>query len=277
MLCMQKACTKDAFDLLTNSIAQSESVDSVYSKMILLYDTSLSPMEARKQLHDFVAYRDQNLIEISSKILKLTMRACAQTVQDKLRIELFNSESCYTLIKCLPMTSSSLCQQQYNILFTKMRHPPSFTDFTHFLDRNREIIDIDIKDNGKIRGSRTNTLPFYMEKQKKFQKSVYQINTGRNKNMSNGPYRFQRHNAQPYKNIRQFNAQACSLCGQLNHRAAQGCYQMRNNENRVVTVEPVIAPCGNCTDNNKTLFHPEAYCPDRPELKRFRKFGQKKD
>ena len=56
----------------------------------------------------------------------------------------------------------------------------------------------------------------------------------------------------------------CSLCGQSNHNASDGCNQMKFN-NRIVRVIPTHRPCNICEEiDGKKLYHPSRYCFRKP-------------
>lgn len=63
----------------------------------------------------------------------------------------------------------------------------------------------------------------------------------------------------------------CSLCGQTSHSAVDGCYRMKNDQNRLIQVTPVQSPCPDCKIKIKRdLYHPRKYCFLREELQKFK-------
>jgi len=56
----------------------------------------------------------------------------------------------------------------------------------------------------------------------------------------------------------------CTLCGQTDHRASQGCDNMRLDDGQIYKVMPAHSTCSLCPGNIKnTLNHPPALCPFR--------------
>ena len=68
---------------------------------------------------------------------------------------------------------------------------------------------------------------------------------------------------------------ACTLCGSNNHQASSGCFKMRNDYGRLVFCPPSQEPCSRCLrENNKTLYHPEVLCFNRPKMKQLLSEGK---
>ncbi len=67
----------------------------------------------------------------------------------------------------------------------------------------------------------------------------------------------------------------CQLCGRNDsHKAKDVCYAIRDDNGKVVPMNPSQGTCGICKrDFNKTLYHPEEFCPNRPIMKRLRTQG----
>ncbi len=64
----------------------------------------------------------------------------------------------------------------------------------------------------------------------------------------------------------------CALCGRSSHNAADGCWYIRDNANKIQLMSPAYEYCKRCHDKkNMKLYHSEALCPDRKELDKFRK------
>ena len=57
----------------------------------------------------------------------------------------------------------------------------------------------------------------------------------------------------------------CTLCGNTDHRAVEGCKFMRTDQGKQVTVIPTSLPCRKCPSNVKPMRHPEKFCPYRPK------------
>lgn len=57
----------------------------------------------------------------------------------------------------------------------------------------------------------------------------------------------------------------CSLCGKTTHVAAQGCRNMRDNNNEIVAIQPSQNTCHLCPNTvQPRLNHPPFLCPFRP-------------
>jgi len=56
----------------------------------------------------------------------------------------------------------------------------------------------------------------------------------------------------------------CSLCGLQSHTAAQGCRNMRDNNDVIVDVQPTQSTCSVCPPSvQPRLHHPAIFCPFR--------------
>jgi hypothetical protein len=104
--------------------------------------------------------------------------------------------------------------------------------------------------------------------------SVHQVNANRpnnqngNGNNFQGPPSGQRQNhngARPkqYQGYTQ-NHRYCSLCGLNSHVASQGCRNMRDDQNKIVNIQPCQSVCSQCPPSVKPrLNHPAIVCPYR--------------
>jgi hypothetical protein len=169
---------------------------------------------------------------------------------------------------------------QFSVLSSKLKRAATFQELVRGLNVYRATIDCDIKANGldpkkkeekvtgKGKGGNNSNKPkaqfgaFAVEasvgasyvqdgKQKGNGDSKRK---GGKKGEGNGRGKVDG-NPKPY----------CSLCGQTNHTAVQGCQVMKDNGGNPVRVDPVQQTCPECPPHVSTrLNHPAKLCPWRP-------------
>ena len=94
-----------------------------------------------------------------------------------------------------------------------------------------------------------------------------------NRNNKTGSYNKQNNPNKMELGIR--GRHACTLCGGNTHQASSGCFRMRNDYGRLVFCPPSQEPCSRCErEINKTLYHPEVLCFNRPKMKQLLSEGK---
>lgn len=289
---MLLSCTTGKAHLLIKEwIENGQSISNIYHNLTLHYDKRLSADQARAQLANYKAPKSSNLAEVFAHIMLLCGRISAMMPDAVSRKASYNLEIINALIKSLPHYSATQVQNEYQKLSTRMGRACEATELSRALNPYRTSIDNDIKTHGVDNSSRNRIGRFpYKTSSTQKHKNVPRTSfstivqhtslpwqkkpqhpprtnpplTGANRvnRMSNG--RFGKHNrSQPSQRHTNTNP-GCSLCGMKDHKASQGCRNMRTNDGKIYKTLPVHSTCGLCPGNKKnTLNHPPMLCPFR--------------
>lgn len=255
--------TSYAHRLLRTLIAEQDSISSIYHKLMVMFDFSISPEQAKSELLRFKIHKRSTLIKGQAKILELAAAAARMFPEGELRKSYSNAEACTALIRSLPQDSSTMVASLYNQMISSVADKskiPLFTELVLYLNPYRNQIDKDIAKNG----SSFETLDQQPEHE-------YRNRSTRERRFTDIPrsqLRVNNLNRTSYNNRsegmiknRYMNSLYCSLCGQSNHTAAQGCYKMKDEKGRAVPVTPGQIACSICEKKiNKKLYHPIRYC-----------------
>jgi len=279
---LQFSMTGSAFEVISHALEAGEPLSSIYNRLLVMYEKTKTPFDAKRELMNYTASKNQNIMDLTTEIQKLS------TISSKLTQDVFvrktncDAEACSTFIHCLPTESKTLAITQFNLLSNKDGKPPSFIDFILYLQPYQTTIESDIKRNGENK-NRISNKP---EKNHSYAKSIYNLDrnnynkyngNSRNKSIYNlDKYSYNKNNGnsrnyQPRNpNIRDMqgsrknnflNRKFCNLCGLKNHSAVDGCYRMKNASGKTVSVSPVQQACRICEKHhNIRLFHPEKFC-----------------
>jgi hypothetical protein len=275
---LQFSTTGPTFEVVSQSIDAGEPISAIYNKLMVLYDSSQTPFDAKRDLLYYKANKNQNLMSLTSEIQRLANISSKMTQNLAIRKSNADAEACQTFIHCLPPESQTLALNQFNVLCTKTGAPPQFINFILFLHPYQTSIEADIKKNGENSGKFSKQNGSY--KSPAYSRTIYNINSHSNTRFnksaqsnfqSRSPGQGSRHNKIDYMNKRK-----CLLCGGTNHEASNNCYKMRDSNGKQVKTTPVQKACGFCEKNyNERLFHQEKYCfrqnPRRPISNRFNK------
>ena len=264
---LQFSTTGATFEIISHAIDSAEPLSSIYNRLMVMYDTSLTPFDAKTQLHLYKANKSQNMMQLSSDIHRLAHISSKMTQDIKIRKLNCNSESCQTLIHSLPSDSKNLTLNQYNILCGKLGHPPDFIQFVLFLHPYQPSIEADILKNGDSKNNNKFNRHSDKNSSQSYSRSIYSIDSNKDNRTNNRPnYRNSSSRNNPPQGSRKnspsfLNNRKCSLCGGSNHTASDTCYRMKNQDGKVVQVTPVQQACNYCeTNHNQRLFHPSRYC-----------------
>lgn len=271
--------TSHAHRLIRTLINENDTVAGIYHKLMVLYDFTASPETAKSELLKFRIHRRSTLIRAQAHILQLAAAAARIFPEGALRRAYSNSEACTALIRSLPPRSSTLVASQYNVMISKQinsDHGPLFTELILYLNPYRAQIDKDILENGanfesnsgrsfndsQQRNPRTNNV-----QRSRFTANVTQGNRYppyNNRLQINSLTRTNTTSRDSRPTNKFMNTLYCSLCSKRTHRAADGCYSMKDDNGRVVAVTPTQIPCKICEQKiNKKLYHPIRFCFNR--------------
>ncbi len=276
------SCTKEAHSFVRALVEEKATPETIYFKLLILYDQSPAPEAAKQLLLDYKVKRNENLAIAQAYILDKASIIAKICISDKEKKLITDFEGIQALPRALPPRSAAEVNKQYRILMTEFHRPPTFIELVSSLDGLRVSIDDDIKQNGawtnKIHPSRYINPRF---KTNTFSTRVNNNNKTYNpRSYSHPPPIHRGHRSLPYQNkrptynVNNLNTQrpntnqfmnknlSCILCGRTGHTAVQQCYQLRDAEGKnVPNVSPSQEPCPTCLKvSNKRLFHPEKYC-----------------
>jgi len=293
--CLKLSTTGKAHSLLTEWLTTDSDIANIYHNFGLHYDTRLTANDARKQLHNFKVEKGSNLAEAIATINYLAGRSCTNLPQGEARTSLFDMEVCTTIIRSLPPMSSSTAQNCFSTLSAKLGRACKAGEFARALNLYRATIDTDIKQNGSDKkagqGQQNNGKKKY---------KPWKGKQGTGGAQSNAPTVFAISHVPQSDSSSSTSAQAgslqdgqvgkkkgkwkdngkdkksraakwldvpyCSLCGHSDHRAADSCPFMINDQKQKVSVIPTHSPCKACPNiQNPRLNHPSSFCPYRPK------------
>ena len=279
------SCTLQAHKFVTNLIAEQDTVSSIYHKLVILFDRTLSPETAKSLLYTFKAKRSDTLMKCQARIMELQSLAIKNCPKGEPRKIINATESCAALIRCLPPQGSSLCNSQYHVLCAR-RGFPTFLEFILFLDPHKEFLDSIIKQFGvpdykDHTNKKDFSSSFYNQQtpssfyapnkhDSKYRLNTYSINSSINRKHYNNDNYVSTNRSQRKMSVNYINNRPpinrydkyCSLCGTTgSHTAADSCFKMRDKSGRVRLVSPVQEPCPICLKKtNKRLYHPVTFC-----------------
>ena len=279
-------CTQEAHNFVRALVGEGDSPENIYYKLLILYDKSPSPEQAKNLLLNYKVKRTENLATAQAFVLdKASLIAKMCTTETERRL-ITDFESIQALPRSLPSRSEAEVHKQYRLLMARLNRPPTFIELVSALAPLRVSIDEDILHNGVHFSKdytsrynaktpqfkfRTSTFATHLNRkhasnaiEQNFQRSV--SNRGRNQQMFNN--RKPRYTVNSMTMDKPYNNQfinknlTCLLCGRLGHTASQQCYQLKDAQGRSVpNVSPSQDPCSICLkQTGKRLFHPEKYC-----------------
>ena len=272
-------CTGLAYTLLLEYINYGHSISEIYANLMTLFDHRISSQRAREQLVNMSCHRNITLSELAANIMILGSRVASRIPPGESRNSVYNSETCSALIHTLPSFSSGIASNAYANLAAKLQAQPSFCQLIRALNRYTESINSDIKKNGSLQPLRNN----YFErtnssKINSSQKKELDLFSPQKYNKEKGNYpRSSRAVTRSYDDRKRSNYVdrpkrenfmddkrkgkiRCTLCGG-NHLAENGCYRMRDDNNKLIRVVPSMRPCHICKEKaNETLYHGPDVC-----------------
>ena len=277
-------CTQEAHNFVRALVAEGDLPESIYSKLIIMYDKSPSPEQAKRLLIEYKVKRSENLAIAQAYILEkasLVAKMCSSEIERKL---ITNFEAIQALPRALPNRSEAEVQKQYRLLMAKLSRPPTFIELISVLAPLRVSIDEDIKTNGSFAKDFMARFQSKMP-QLRFKTSTYatQYSPNIRQNIGHNTYKAYSSrgkvtsnytNRKPTYTVNNINTSSnfknqfinknlnCLLCGRMGHTSSMSCYQLRDSQGRnVPNVSPSQVPCSICLKQNGTrLFHPEQYC-----------------
>lgn len=278
-----QSCTGQPYLLVLQYIENDESVGTIYHNLYLNYDKRVTAQQARETLSNYKAFKTQNLAKTEANIMLYAGRASTALPKGPSRSNFYDLLAVQALIDSLPHQSSLMVNNLFNSLTAKLNRSATYSELSKSLNRFRDTIDQDIRQNGVDSQRKSKPINEYRaipSRQKKTYKT-FAINVGENKK----PYGDRQHNGnrQRPKTINKGGIKKsyatgsnsiqlgsgkkfCSLCGRNNHSAVDGCRMMQDDKGKVISVSPTYTPCTLCPDfvqRKKPLNHPSKFCPWR--------------
>lgn len=263
-----RCLTGRPYQIVSEYINFGHGLKEIYHSLLIIFDTRISPAQAKNRLLQYRIPKTSNLKKAESYIMHLCSRISSQLPPGESRKSLYDLEACNALIRALPYASSTQASNIHNSISAKLNRAPTFVEFTRALTKYEETISQDIRKFGATESKLTeslkaNAINFAKKKEfprsnKKFDK---QLPTSGKRPY---PYKYgnKPQNVKKSYDGKDKQKKYCSLCGRTgSHVAADGCFKMKNDKGERVTVIPTLHPCSMCeTAANKQLFHPEKYC-----------------
>ena len=308
-----RTCTGEAYTEAKAMVEAGYTIPKIYYALEKTYDKSESPLQALHKLDMFKATRDQTSKQVENYIHRMALLASKAYPKGPSRTFQTDILCLKTLLDALPARASEFVRERINDLTVKLDRSPTFSEVSTVLDPHRFFLDSQLASYAKGPARKTGVPPedrfksfhgptyrvnaaYKLPSQTGIRgSSVNGIRRrGAKSSLAPSRARVNQINTQPHRNggrgggavrppvgasrggrgaPRQERERKCTLCGRAGHTAAMGCYQMRDDQNRVV--RDVTSTWGCCTLSEKCkslgLRHPEAYCPERPALKKFKK------
>jgi len=149
--------TGKAHAILAEWIGSGDSVAAIFHNFLIHFDKRGTPEESKQQLLTYKAPKNLNLAKVEAQISSMANRAATLLPPGDSRQQYRNLEIIQTLIRCLPITSSSLVQTKFNELSARLGRAATYIELSRALNLHRHVIDNDIRSHGvdPFRGRRT--------------------------------------------------------------------------------------------------------------------------
>ena len=287
-LMMTRSMTGAAWNQTSAFFDSGESIETVYQKLLTMYDNSPSPEESKEMLVRVRAQKSDTLQTLTAKILELATNAARLAGERGNTQQIVDMTGCRALIDALPQTNDfnsprARAQLIYHELYAKLGEMPTFMKFAARLNAHAGEMNMLIRLHGESahRGMPAKRKPYqrysYMSSRDTRERNsklarINNVNQNMSRTSSGGEKRALNHERGApgtSQGIPQGTARMgkyCSLCGGTNHNATDICYKIRHN-GRAILVMPSQKPCGLCEKIDQVkLYHPEKNCwhRDRP-------------
>ena len=278
--------TNNAYTVVSEYIQLGYKTQDIYLSLLQMFDNRIAPAEARRELAQYTAKKNSNIIAVQNKIMYLASRIASELPTGLTRNSMYDLESTRGLIRAVPTQSSQLISNSYNLLASKIQGAPNFVQLTKYILPYHDSINQDIKANGTnftsflnrrtpmrqvTHGSKIYAINMQNGYPEQKNRNNYRVNPNSGYNPLNRIDRVRtnnyqsnsRHNLTPNTSFRR---KYCTLCGSSTHTSDQICYRMRTADNKIVEVIPTYAPCQECKRIlGKELHHPSKFCISRPD------------
>jgi len=280
-----KLCTTGkAHMLLLEWLSNGDDPSTIYYQFGLHFDHRLTASEARKQLYSYKVPKSTNMTEAISHVMNLSARACTNLPQGVARTALYNMEATQALIRAVPPASALTINNVFSSLSARMGRAATISELSRALNIYRIGIDTDIRTFGAEGGNNANRKGFFGKKGKvakaqdgkehgvfsisqppqAMQTKAYNQKDNTKSDQRGRPRNKGANDKWNKGNTGKTSQGYCSLCGQVSHRAADGCRNMRDDKNQIIGVIPTQAHCKLCPAHVvPRLNHPPILCPYR--------------
>ena len=289
----------DACSMVSRWINLKFSVADIYYNLLKIYSSEPEPDVSQRLLVNYRPPKGLTWSEIQQEIEELARSASltSKTVEDQ--NQQYNTLGVLALRQCLPHNSTRYVEEEIAryrnmtgglpdffqltdglkdfdaAIENDLRHPPPNYRFGRpraFMDFTSKGFDYGFQPSngrqqkaGHHQGLRVNQIG--AEHGSNVHTNAIQGPSGAPK-ANSGKNNYQQHGAPTPSNPRVSGGKKyCSLCGQNNHNAADGCESIRDNRGKLVEAAVSTGACNNCIGKLQyKLFHNEAYCPIREEM-----------
>ena len=289
----------DACSMVSRWINLRFSVADIYYNLLKIYSTDPDPDLAQRLLVNYRPPKGLTWSEIQQEIEELARSASltSKTVEDQ--NQQYNILGVLALRQCLPHNSTRYVEEEIARHRNLTGALPDFFELTDGLKDYDAAIENDLRNPPPTYryGRARNFLDFTS---KGFDHGFHPTNGRQQKAGHNQGLRINQISAEdgnfvhtnaiqgpsgsarPQSGKNNYQRQAtptpsnprvsggkkyCSLCGQNNHTAAEGCESIRDNRGRLVDAAVSTGACNNCIGKIQyKLYHNEAYCPIRDEM-----------
>ena len=271
---MLRCFSKTPYTYVEEFLKNNMSTQDIYYSLISLYDSRLSPDEAKSNLNNLKVSKNTKLAKVIGEIMLLGGRASSILPEGEARCALYNVECNSAFVKVLPPHSSTLVSNQINLLHAKLQRSPTFVEVCKsvkpFFDSIQKNIDSlgtnDPSNFHKRFKPKVYSLSKESDEQSKqtFKKPSNFQNKNSGFNRSRPSTKFTPQSKTGSHDMSMDKKKYCTLCGRNGHTAKDLCYKMRLDNNKIISVVPSYTPCPTCLEkNNVRLFHPVKYCFNR--------------
>ena len=286
--------TGRAHSLLLDYVSNGEPLSGIYAGLINNFDNRLSANDAKARLALYRARKSFNLAKVVADIQSMAGRAATNFPEGPSRRSLYNMEAVAAFIRSLPSSSSVMANNTYHTLSAKLGRAATFDELSKAVTIWRSTIDEDIKSHGETAATKGNNSSPSGKPHKKGgassnakgyaiaagntgpQAAANTVNTGGDGGNGNSNSRRKadgKKGGYKGKNPNSNNAHTapksghyCSLCGNVDHVAVNGCPFMITDSGKTIKVNPTQGVCGKCPSSiMPRLNHNEGICPYRPK------------
>lgn len=292
---MLSSTTGRAHLLLLDWFQNGESIEDAYHSLMVNFDRRVTIDEARVKLAAYKASKTSNLGKVAADIMQLARRASTSLPMGPARTAFYNLEATMALIRALPPTSSALASNTFHSFSAELGTAATFSDFCKALTVYKVTIDQDIRQHGvdfsKGKNREQNNGHAGNSKkggQGKGRSSSYSVNAGStastnlvqadqgkgsqpqqgNQNGSRKKFYNNKGKKKGNGNSQQKSGPQggvyCNLCGNVDHKASDGCPFIRADNGMIIKYHPTQSVCSKCPPSvQPRLNHGERVCPFR--------------
>ena len=287
---MLRSTTGAAHKHIASFVQAGEDVETIYLKLLTLYDHSRTPEQCRDILNNLKAKKTDTLQTLCARILELSTEASRLAGQGEHLQQVIDLNATQALISALPNppilgSPRRRVSQIFHELAARKGKLPTFTNLINRLS----IYADEISDSIKLYGENVSKAFMPKGRQGSYNRTaMMEDNRGArggyarinnlNQYGGNQGNNYANSGARPkYNGPRQTNGRGgnqgqgasaamgaqgkfCSLCRSTNHNSFDLCYKIKHN-GRPILVQPTQSPCTIClAKTGLNYYHPQRFC-----------------